>query len=131
MTTIKPLYLPPSGVITQSTPTDEIDIAYLPLPAGSVVYGFTTINFGTGQGSNEATATVTGLSSIAGTSIVTVWIAGDDSTTDHTQSDHRYVAELASFAAANIVSGVGFTVYGTSLQKLTKTFKVRYSYTLG
>lgn len=79
-----------------------------------------------GAGSNEASAVVTGLAEILATSKVEAWVMGDDTTSDHTASDHRYFAALAGLTCGTPVLATGFTVYARSEHKLTGAFKVRY-----
>lgn len=51
---------------------------------------------------------------------------GDDSTTDHTSSDHRYANSLISLTCGTPTTGVGFTIYGTCLDLIEGTFQVRW-----
>lgn len=79
-----------------------------------------------GAGSNEASTTVSGLTDILATSKAEAWVMGDDTTTDHTASDHRYFAAFAGLTCGTPTAGVGFTVYARSEHKLTGEFKARY-----
>ena len=79
-----------------------------------------------GSGSNEANATVSGVADILDTSKVEAWVMGDDTSADHTASDHRYFAALAGLTCGTPVAATGFTVYARSIHKLTGAFKVRY-----
>lgn len=88
--------------------------------------GTATIDFGAHPGSNEASVSVTGLTDILGTSKAEAWIMGDDTSTDHTASDHRYVGLWLALTCGTPSAGVGFTIYGRSTEKLTGTFTVRY-----
>lgn len=88
--------------------------------------GVATIDFGTG--SNEASVSVTGLTAIAATSTISLWVSTADTTGTHTANDHRYLAALCAFTPSGITPGVGFTIYATSVHKLTGQFKVRYSW---
>ena len=88
--------------------------------------GIATIDFGTHPGSNEASVAVTGETAITATSKVEAWIMADDTTADHTASDHKYFAVFVSLTCGTPTAGGGFTIYGRSLEKLTGTFKVRW-----
>ena len=91
--------------------------------------GTATLDFGTG--SNEASVEVTGQASILATSKTDAFIMADDETSDHTASDHRYLACLAGITCGTPVAATGFTIYGTSTQKLTGTYQVRWVWTDG
>lgn len=88
--------------------------------------GTATLDFGTGQGSNEAFVAITGLGSISGTSKAEAWIMADDTSTDHTASDHRYFECFASLTCGTPVAATGFTIYARSIEKLSGTWTVRY-----
>jgi hypothetical protein len=85
--------------------------------------GTATIDFG--AGSNEAQVTVA-VPEITADSKVESWVMGDDISTDHTASDHRYFPVFASLTCGTPSDGVGFTIYARSLQKLTGTWTVRF-----
>lgn len=90
--------------------------------------GTATIDFGTigGTGSNTASAVITGLTSISSTSKVESYVMSSDSTVDHTTNDHRYFALLAKLTCEDVIAGTGFTIYATSLEKLSGQFQVRW-----
>lgn len=88
--------------------------------------GIAAIDFGAHPGSNEASVAVTGQTSILATSKVEAWIMADDTTTDHTASDHKYFAAFAALTCGTPTNAVGFTIYARSLEKLVGTFKVRW-----
>ena len=88
--------------------------------------GTATIDFGTEAGSNEASVAVTGQTTISPTSKCDAFIMADDTTGDHTASDHRYLAALAGFTCGTPTAGTGFTIYATSTQKLTGTYQLRW-----
>lgn len=124
-----------NGTSTQVLSTDGsgglswIDQASGPGGGGTTLYkGTATINFGAFPGSNEASIAVTGQSLLGSTPEIKVFINGDDSTTDHTQSDHRYLPLFASFVAGSITAGTGFTIYARSLEKLQGTFKITWEW---
>ena len=88
--------------------------------------GTTEIDFGAHPGVNEASVAVTGQTGITTGSHVEAWVVGDDTTTDHTASDHKYFPALASLVCGTPTAGVGFTIYGRSVHKLTGKFAVHY-----
>ena len=88
--------------------------------------GTATIDFGAAPGSGETSVAVTGLSTISGTSKAEAWIMADDSTADHTASDHRYADLFLSLTCGTPTAGVGFTIYARAIDKLTGQFAVRY-----
>lgn len=89
------------------------------MPTGSV-----TIDFGAFPGSNEASASFSDATIGAGAK-VEAFIMADDTTADHTASDHRYAGQLFSLTAAPN-AGVGGTIYARSIHKMQGTFAVRY-----
>lgn len=89
--------------------------------------GTATIDFGAFPGSNEASVAVTGQTTISATSKVEVFVMGDDTTSDHTASDHRYLEALGiSFTGGTPTAGTGFTIYGRCTDKLQGTFALRW-----
>lgn len=88
--------------------------------------GTATINFGAHPGSNEASVAVTGQTTISGTSKAEAWIMADDSTSDHTASDHRYAELFMSLTCGTPTAGTGFTIYARAIDKLTGSFAVRW-----
>lgn len=88
--------------------------------------GTATLDFG--AGSNEASVSVTGQTGISATSKADAFVMADDTTVDHTASDHRYLAALAGFTCGTPTAGTGFTIYATSTQKLEGTYKVRWAW---
>lgn len=86
--------------------------------------GTTTVDFG--AGSNEASVSVTGQTGISATSKADAFVMADDTTVDHTASDHRYLAALAGLTCGTPTAGTGFTIYATSTQKLEGTYQVRW-----
>lgn len=91
--------------------------------------GTAIVDFGSFPGSNEASVSITGQSSITSDSKVESWVMADDSTSDHTQNDHRYIPLFMVLTCGSIVNGVGFTIYAKSTEKLTGTFSVRWVWT--
>ena len=88
--------------------------------------GTATLNFGSHPGSNEASVAVTGLSTISATSKAEAFIMADDTSTDHTASDHRYVELWLNLTCGTPTAATGFTIYGRSTEKLTGQWAVRY-----
>ena len=88
--------------------------------------GTTIINFGSFPGSNEASVTITGQTNILSTSSVEAWIMADDTTSDHSAKDHRYLATLIGLTCGTPTTGSGFTIYATSLEKIQGTFTIRW-----
>lgn len=86
--------------------------------------GTATLNFGTGL--NEASVAVTGLGTISNTSKVEAFVMADDTSSDHTASDHRYFTALTGLSCGTPTAGVGFTIYARALDKLTGEWTVRY-----
>jgi hypothetical protein len=88
--------------------------------------GTATINFGAHPGSNEASVTVTGLTTISATSKAEAWVMADDTSANHTASDHRYFPVFASLTCGTPTAGTGFTIYARSIEKLSGAWTVRY-----
>ena len=91
--------------------------------------GIATIDFGSYPGTTEAYVAVTGQTSIQGTSKADAYIMADDTSTDHTANDHRYVKLFAEFTCGNIIAGTGFTIYAMASDRLTGKFTVRWVWT--
>lgn len=87
--------------------------------------GTAEIDFGAFPGANEASVSVSE-PTITGTAKVEAWLMGDDSTTDHTAADHRYLGQFASLTCGNPVAETGFTIYARSVHKLEGAWAVRY-----
>ena len=87
--------------------------------------GSAEIDFGSGNGTNEASVAVTGQSSILSTNSAEAWIMREAST-NHTANDQAYIAAFTSITCGVPTDGVGFTIYGTSTEKLTGKVKVRF-----
>jgi hypothetical protein len=88
--------------------------------------GTATIDFGASPGLNETSVAVTGLGTIGATSKVEAYIMGDDTTADHTASDHRYIAALIGLTCGTPTAATGFTIYARSTQKIQGTFALRW-----
>lgn len=88
--------------------------------------GTATIDFGAFPGTSEASVAVTGQTAISATSKVEAFIMADDTTADHTASDHRYAAALIGLSCGTPSAGTGFTIYGRCLDKLQGEFSLRW-----
>ena len=88
--------------------------------------GTAIIDFGAYPGSNEASIAVTGQTGILSNTKVEAFVMADDNTTDHTANDHRYLPQFVSFTCSNPTAGVGFTIYGRSIHKMTGTYQIRF-----
>jgi hypothetical protein len=88
--------------------------------------GTATIDFGSFPGVNEVSVAVTGQTGISATSKAEAYMMGDDTSTDHTASDHRYAAALIGLTCGTPTAGTGFTIYGTCLDQMQGNFTVRW-----
>lgn len=91
-------------------------------------FGTATIDFGGFPGSNEASIAVTGEASILGTSKCQAFIMSDDTSLDHTASDHKYVGIWLNLTCGTPTAGIGFTIYGRSSEKLNGKFSLRWTW---
>ena len=87
--------------------------------------GTATIDFGSGLGTQEASVVVTGQTAISATSKCEAWIMGDDTSSNHTASDHRYAPLFLALTCGTPV-GTGFTIYGRSTEQLSGQFTLRW-----
>ena len=88
--------------------------------------GTATLDFGAYPGSNEASVAVTGQTTISATSKADAFVMADDTSTDHTASDHRYFETFASLSCGTPTAATGFTIYARSHHKLTGQWTVRW-----
>lgn len=88
--------------------------------------GTATIDFGAAPGANETSVAVTGQASILTTSKCEAFVMGEDTSSDHTASDHRYFGTLAALTCGTPTLATGFTIYARSVHKLTGTWSVRW-----
>lgn len=79
--------------------------------------GTATLDFGAFPGASDASLAIMGQGAIVAGSLVEAWLR-PAVTTDHTADEHM-VETLAIFAA-NIVAGIGFTIYGFNTSQLTE-----------
>ena len=88
--------------------------------------GTVVLDFGSFPGSNEASVAVTGLATITAGAKAEAFIMADDTTGDHTASDHRYAAVLVGLSCGTPVANTGFTIHARCLEKMQGTFNIRY-----
>lgn len=93
-------------------------------PAGPK--GQAVIDFGVLPGTNEANVVISD-TNILSTSVPSAAFAAV-ATSDHTISDHSYIPLFTKLTCGAPVAGVGFTIYATSLEKLSGTFNVNYTW---
>ena len=88
--------------------------------------GTATIDFGTGAGTAEASVAVTGQTGISGTSKAEAYIMADDTSSNHTAIDHRWIGLFISLTCGTPSAGTGFTIYAKCTDKMTGQFTVRW-----
>jgi hypothetical protein len=88
--------------------------------------GTATLDFGAFPGSNEAAVLVLGQVSIGATAKAEAFVMGDDSSADHSASDHRYLAALVGLTCGTPTAGSGFTIYARSTEKLQGSWTLRW-----
>ena len=88
--------------------------------------GTATLDFGAHPGLNEASVTVTGQASILATSKAEAYFMGDDTSSNHTASDHKYAPVFIDLTCGTPTAATGFTIYGRSTHKMTGNWAVRY-----
>jgi hypothetical protein len=79
--------------------------------------GTATLDFGAFPGKSDASVVVTGQAGIVAGSLVEAWIR-PVATADHTDTEH--MVETLKVFAADIVAGVGFTIYGFNSSQLNE-----------
>lgn len=82
--------------------------------------GTATLDFGAFPGGSDASVAVTGQAGIVAGSLVEAWIR-PVATADHTDTEH--MVETFQVFAANIVAGVGFTIYGFNTSQLNEALE--------
>jgi hypothetical protein len=108
--------------------TDNSIVLLNPAGSSSSVYsGTATIDFGSLPGSNEASIVVGSQTGIAANTLITLRVDSSDTTTDHTGNDHTYFALLAALSTSISVN-TSFTIKARSLEKLTGTWKIKWSW---
>jgi hypothetical protein len=88
--------------------------------------GTAVINFGAHPGASEASVIVSGQTEITAASVAEAYWMADDTTSDHTASDHRYAAAMIGLTCGTPVAATGFTIYARALDKLVGTFTIRW-----
>jgi hypothetical protein len=88
--------------------------------------GTSTIDFGGDNGLNETNIAVTGQGTISATSKAEAYIMADDTTSNHTAVDHRWLAGQVGITCGTPTAATGFTIYVTSNQKQTGQYKLRW-----
>ena len=91
--------------------------------AASIANGTVTIDFT--SNSQIQTVTITGQTSIAGSSTVLAFMMGSV-TSQHNAYEHAMASRMISFTCGNIIAGTGFDIVATSDFKLTGTFTVNW-----
>lgn len=92
---------------------------------GSINTGTETLDFGIG--SNLASVTVTSQTGITASSSVWLELVADASGS-HTAADAAYASIFVSLTASSPTAGSGFTIYAACADKMTGTFKVRWTW---
>jgi hypothetical protein len=92
---------------------------------GSLTTGTATIDFG--SGSNIATVSIIGQTGILSTSSVWLELVADVSGS-HSASDAAYAALFIALTSSTPSAGTGFNIYATCADKMTGTFKVRWTW---
>lgn len=87
--------------------------------------GVIECDFGSGNGSNEASVAITGLTTILSTNAAEAFIMYESST-DYTAEDQAYLAAFVGLTCGVPTDGVGFTIYARSTEELTGKLKIRY-----
>ncbi len=87
--------------------------------------GTTTVDFSTG--SNDASVSILSQDNILDTSSVWAVIEPADVGT-HTINDHKYASSMIGLTCAITGAGIGFTIYATSIHKLSGVFNVRWTW---
>jgi hypothetical protein len=87
--------------------------------------GFAEVDFGSGNGTNEASIAITGLTTILSTNAAEAFIMYEAST-GYTAEDQAYLAAFVGLTCSVPTDGVGFTIYARSTEELTGKIKLRY-----
>ena len=88
--------------------------------------GMAVLDFGDAPGGNQSSVTVTGIASVLSTSKAEAYIMADDTTFDHSASDHKYAGLWLKLSCSTPSAGVGFSIVANSTERLQGTFKVRW-----
>ncbi len=79
--------------------------------------GVATLDFGAFPGKSDASVDVTGQASITANSLVEAWVR-PVATADHSDTEH--MVESLKVVAAQIVAGVGFTIFGFNANQINE-----------
>lgn len=90
--------------------------------------GTVTLDFGNYPGSNEASVTVEGQTTITATSNVILSVKSDSTSLDHTANDHSYFTTFVQLLSSTPTSGTGFTISARSHQKLTGRWTLNWAW---
>lgn len=90
--------------------------------------GTAIIDFGAAPGAYEASVVVTGQTLISATSKVEIFVMADDSTSDHTAEDHRWLHAFTGvgFTGGTPTAGDGFPIYGKCIYPLEGQWALRF-----
>ena len=88
--------------------------------------GTATLDFGGFPGTSEANVAITGLTTISATSKAEAFFMGDDTSSNHTADDHKYVAGFIGLTCSTPVAATGFTIYARALDSMQGQYTVRY-----
>ena len=103
-----------------------LDMGVVTNTSGAYETGSAVLDFGASPGNNEASVSVTGLTSISASATIVPSFSADATTSDHTASDHKYASAIISLSTSAPSAGTGFTIYGRSVQAMQGTFSVQY-----
>lgn len=85
--------------------------------------GTATIDFGSAPGTNLVSVVVTGQAAILSGSHVEAFMMGD-ATATHNADEHQFVQ--IRLVCGSVVAATGFTIFASTLLRLTGTFSVRW-----
>jgi isocitrate dehydrogenase len=95
---------------------------------GSANVGAAILDFGAAPGTNIASVSVTGQTTITSTATIQAWTCGLDSTADHNLYEHMLLPLWLTINASAITVGTGFTLTGFTELRLVGLVKVRWSW---
>jgi hypothetical protein len=87
--------------------------------------GTAIIDFGGWPGTQEASVSVTGQTSITSSNVAEAWMMGD-TTSDHNEEDHEYANLFIGLTCDYPVNGVGFSIEAKCIDKMQGTFMVHW-----
>lgn len=89
--------------------------------------GIATLDFGATPGSNYATIDITGQTDITSSASIRAFF-NKNSTADHNEIEHEFLASEIALTTGDIVAGTGFTIYAYTSLRLTGTLKVNWEW---